>query len=137
MNKINFKNLPDRSTPLSAEMLNQLQTNFEAEIHELISTTILSTPLTNSNLELTDANIVKAKLIVVYFTHDRSGNGYRNSVIIPIEPVRQGASDTEWYVVHSVDSKAGYVKVNLNDNQLLISQYSDNDFAVLGYTLIS
>ena len=32
MNKIEFKNLPDRSTPISAEMLNQLQNNIEDEI---------------------------------------------------------------------------------------------------------
>ena len=39
MNKIDFKNLPDTSTPLSAENLNQLQTNVETAIDGKISNT--------------------------------------------------------------------------------------------------
>lgn len=35
MKKIDFKNYPDESTPLSAENLNQLQTNIEEAINEV------------------------------------------------------------------------------------------------------
>lgn len=35
MEKINFKNLPDTSTPLNAENLNQLQANVENAINEV------------------------------------------------------------------------------------------------------
>lgn len=37
MNKINFQNLPDTSTPLNASNMNQIQTNVETEITRLDS----------------------------------------------------------------------------------------------------
>ena len=40
MNKIDFKNLPDTSTPLSAENLNQMQDNIESGITDAVNTGI-------------------------------------------------------------------------------------------------
>ena len=103
---------------------------------KLVETKFLSSPLTYTNLTYTDTDIIKAKLIIVYFTHNYSGNGYRNSVVIPIEPVRTGATDTEWYEVASAEGRIGYIKIRLNDSQIITSQYANQYFAILGYSLI-
>lgn len=59
MNKINFKNLPDTTTPLSAENLNLLQDNVEDAIPTLDST--VSTSSTNGVENQAITNYVNSK----------------------------------------------------------------------------
>ena len=99
------------------------------EVLALSNTKFLTTPLTNSNLEYTDIDISNAKLVIVYFTFMYSTTKYRDSVIIPIE-------DTEWYQVNDYRGNLGYVRIAKADNKIITSQYSNNLFAVLGYSLI-
>ena len=54
MNKINFKNYPDTSTPLSAENLNQMQSNIENEINSLNDKIKASFCKMTTNFEIKD-----------------------------------------------------------------------------------
>lgn len=66
MNKIDFKNLPDTTTPLSAENLNLLQDNVEAAIPTLDSA--VSTSSTNGVENQAITNYVNTKSLEVYST---------------------------------------------------------------------
>ena len=65
MQKINFKNLPDTSTPINAENLNQIQTNIEKELEarnnyiegRVWSTTNI-TPSTLTTIPYTTSNYI-------------------------------------------------------------------------------
>ena len=92
-------------------------------------TSFITTPLTKDNTILTDTNISKARLVIVYYTFQYTGFKYRGSVVIP-------TNDTAWYVVNHFDNSAGYIRIDKENNELIVSTYSANDFAVLGYTLI-
>ena len=62
MNKINFKNLPDTSTPLSAENLNLLQDNVEGAI-TLVETEI---PIIDDEISTTSTNGIENQAITNY-----------------------------------------------------------------------
>lgn len=66
MNKIDFKNLPDTTTPLSAENLNLLQDNIEDAIPTLDSA--VSTSSTNGIENQAITNYVNTKSLEVYST---------------------------------------------------------------------
>lgn len=86
MNKINFKNLPDTSTPLSAENLNQLQDNVEDAIDNV------SIDL-DTQVSTTSTNGVENQAIT----------NYVNSAI-PEVKTTQTTSDTATYSCNYIDS---------------------------------
>lgn len=67
MNKIEFKNLPDTTTPLSAENLNQLQDNVEEAIPTLDSQ--VSTTSTNGVENQAITNYVNSKSAITSYTY--------------------------------------------------------------------
>lgn len=100
------------------------------------NTKFLATPLTNSNLYWVDNNIMKAKNIIVFYTMNYGSSGYRNSIVLDIEPDN---SSEVWYQI-TENTKVGYIKTYIdkinNIARLVVSASSNDKFAVLGYKLI-
>lgn len=100
------------------------------------NTKFLATPLTKSNLYCADNNIMKAKNIIVFYTMNYGSSGYRNSIVLDIEPDN---SSEVWYQI-TENTTTGYVKTYIDKNnniaRLVVSASSNDKFAVLGYKLI-
>jgi len=89
----------------------------------------LQNPLTKTNQTLTDVDISKSKLILIHYTFQLGGNLYRNSVIRPTE-------GTDWYILNYLNDNVGYVRIDKANGIIEVSNYSSENFAVLGYMLI-
>ena len=88
----------------------------------------LETPLNNSNLIYTNEDFLTAKYVVVFYTFQETELNYLNSVII--------VPGNDWSMLCGVDNKVGYVLVGL-EGTLKVSEVSDDNFAVLGYSIIT
>lgn len=88
----------------------------------------LGTPLNNSNLIYTNEDFLTAKYVVVFYTFQETELNYLNSVII--------VPGNDWSMLCGVDNKVGYVLVGL-EGILKVSEFSDDNFAVLGYSIIT
>lgn len=97
-------------------------------ITKIIPPKFLSTPLTKTNTVYTSEDFGAALEITVYYTLLYTGNKYRGSVKIP-------HNDNEWYLLQN-SSGTGYVRFEKSTLSIQVSTYSDNNFAVLGYSVI-
>ena len=88
----------------------------------------LETPLNNSNLIYTNEDFLTARYVVVFYTFQGTGLNYLNTVII--------VPGNDWSMLCGVDNKAGYAVVGL-EGILKVSEFSDDSFAVLGYSIIT
>ena len=75
MKKINFKNLPSKETPLSANNLNLLQQNVEDEINKRVTKEYVdSNKATKAEVELIKNNYVKKSVLSVYGNNSQTIN---------------------------------------------------------------
>ena len=75
MKKINFKNLPSKETPISANNLNLLQQNVEDEINKRVTKEYVdSNKATKAEVELIKNNYVKKSVLSVYGNNSQTIN---------------------------------------------------------------
>lgn len=90
-------------------------------------TIMLSSPLTPTNLAITDNSISGWKFMHITYTFDINGNKYRGSC------VATAGDRAEWYTFE-FQGNLGYVM--FGGTSITVSQYSHANFAVMSYTPI-
>lgn len=102
--------------------MNGVWSSWERQI-KITDTKFLDSPLTNTNTTCYDSNITISKSVLVIYTFQYGGDKYREIVEVP-----QGLGD--WVALEFTNMLA-YIMVS--GDAIIVSQYSDANFAVLGY----
>lgn len=148
MNKIIFKNKPDLSTPISAEILNLLQDNVENAING--TTLYNSSTGTVQNVTLSQS-VANFNSIEIYYARRKSDGTYEhsskridtpNGKTVNLDMVRFSSSATMQVAAKQIKisgtsiTVVGYDSVNITSNNAM-SGYSNSDsiyiMKVVGY----
>lgn len=124
MEKINFKNLPDTSTPINAENLNQIQNNMENAVNGYVLYD--NTDGSNENITLSDSVANYEYIEIYYSTTGNIRGGYTkiyqpNNINCDLSIIEQAGAQTDitrtrYYINNNIISLnveyAGYVHIS-------------------------